>query len=100
MSHPNDILTTLFAAVDELNLQLPPSGRLEKSAATAISGDGAALDSLGFLNLVLLSEAKVNEAFPPGVSLAERLLEDPDGDPPATLGALASLIAKLQESAP
>ena len=99
MTDLHEILTALYAAVDELNLQLPPNTRLEKSAATPIAGDGAALDSLGFLNLVLLSEAKINEAFPPGVSLAERLLEDPEGDPPATLGALAALVAKLREPA-
>ena len=99
MSDVNEILGALYAAVDELNLQLPAASRLEKSAAAPIAGEGAALDSLGFLNLVLLAEAKINEALSPAVSLAERLLEDPEGDPPATLGALASLVAKLQERA-
>ena len=96
MTDTEPILAALYRAVDELNLQLPPTSRLEKSAGTAIVGDGAALDSLGFLNLVLLSEAKINEACSPAVSLAEHLLEDPEADPPATLGALAALVAKLQ----
>lgn len=100
MSDSEAILAALYRAVDELNLQLPAERRLQKSAATAIVGDAAALDSLGFLNLVLLAEAKINESCTPSVSLAEHLLEDPEGDPPATLGALAALVAKLQESEP
>ena len=96
MTQPEQILSALYLAVDELNLQLPPKSRLEKSPTTAIVGDGASLDSLGFLNLILLSEAKINEACTPPVSLAEHLLEDPEADPPATLGALAALVAKLQ----
>ncbi len=100
MSDPaGDVVDALYRAVDELNLQLPPGVKLGKSLETAIAGDGAALDSLGFLNLVLLAEARINESCSPGVSLAEHLLDDPDGDPPTTLGALASVIARLQERA-
>jgi hypothetical protein len=100
VSNPEAILTALYLAVDELNQQLPAGRRLEKSPATPIVGEAAALDSLGFLNLVLLAEARVNESCSPSVSLAEHLLEDPEGDPPTTLAALASLIAKLQGSEP
>jgi hypothetical protein len=96
MSVNGEILQALYSAVDELNLQLPPDVRLEKSAATPIVGDGASLDSIGFLNLILLAEARVNESCSASISLAEHLLEE-DGDPPATLGALASAIASLQE---
>ena len=93
-----DVVDALYRAVEELNLQLPPGVKLEKSLATAIAGDGAALDSLGFLNLVLLAEARVNESCSPSVSLAEHLLDDPDGEPPTTLAALAAVIVRLQET--
>lgn len=97
MADTGQILRAIYSAVDEVNLLLPPEKRLAKAETTPIVGDGASLDSLGFLNFILLTETKINEACTPAVNLAERLLEDATGDPPQTLGALASLVGTLQE---
>lgn len=97
MANTQQILDAIYSAVDELNLLLPPDKRLAKAETTPIVGAGAALDSLGFLNFILLAEAKVNESCSLQVNLAERLVENSSGEPPQTLGALASLVGSLQE---
>jgi hypothetical protein len=90
------VLEALYAAVDELNLQRARADHLEKSEDTPLTGDGARLDSLGFLNLILGAETHVNARCAPPVNLTERLLEEGESGLPATLGALASFIVVLQ----
>lgn len=97
MADTRQILDAIYQAVDEVNLLLPPDKRLSKAEATPIVGAGASLDSLGFLNFILLTETKINESCTPQVNLAERLLENSNAEPPATLGALAALVGSLQE---
>ena len=96
MADRAQVLAALYAAVDDVNLQLPPASRLAKSEGTALLGDAADLDSLGFLNLVLAAETQVNARCAPPVNLAERLLELDESSLPATLGALATFILELQ----
>jgi hypothetical protein len=98
MADRGRVLEALYAAVDDLNLQLAPADRLEKSEDTPLTGDTACLDSLGFLNLVLGAETQVNARCSPPVNLAERLLEREEAGLPSTLGALAAFIVELQRS--
>jgi hypothetical protein len=98
MADRGRVLEALYAAVDDLNLQLAPGDRLDKSEDTPLLGDTARLDSLGFLNLVLGAETQVNARCAPPVNLAERLLEIEETALPSTLGALASFIVELQQS--
>ncbi len=98
MADRSRVLEALYAAVDDLNLQLVPADRLEKSENTPLIGDATHLDSLGFLNLVLGAETQVNARCSPPINLAERLLEQEETGLPATLGALASFIVALQRS--
>jgi hypothetical protein len=98
MSDRDRVLAAVYAAVDDLNLQLPPASRLAKSEATAITGDAAALDSLGFLNLILAAETQVNARAASPINLAESLTENEERGLPATLGALVGYIVELQGS--
>jgi hypothetical protein len=91
-----DILDAIYAAVDEVNRLLPPGEHLARSEATPITGDGASLDSLGFLNLMMLAETRLNQRGGEQVNLAEELLDGSGGEPPRTLGDLATLVAALQ----
>jgi len=98
MADRAQVLVALYAAVDDVNLQLPAASRLVKSETTPLLGDAAHLDSLGFLNLVLAAETQVNTRCVPRVNLAERLLELDEPSLPATVGALATFILALQGS--
>ena len=52
-------LQLIYSAVDEVNGQLPPAARLQKHRDTVLFGDGSALDSLAFVNLLVAVEGEV-----------------------------------------
>lgn len=64
-----DIEALIFSTIDEVNGQLPPEGRLEKSSDTVIVGDGGVLDSLGVINFLVSLEEKVAGATGKSVAL-------------------------------
>ena len=99
MATQSEILELVFKAIDDVNDQLPADGQLEKTEGCTIVGEGAHLDSLGLLNLILAVETLVNDRHTPPISLAEQLLAAEDAKPPETLGALAAFIVSLQEPA-
>jgi acyl carrier protein len=57
------VVSAIYSALSELNLQLPKSGRVEKSVSTVLVGAGGVLDSLALANLIVIAEAKLEAAF-------------------------------------
>src|SRR4029079_11772753 len=57
------VLEQIYAALDAVNSQLPPSRRLSRTPETVIVGPGGALDSLGLVNFVLAVEEKMGDAI-------------------------------------
>ena len=94
-SRHDELLQAIYEAVDDLNLQLRPDLRLEKSESTVISGATTSLDSLNMVNLIAAVEDRVNGKSPVPVNLFEKFMESEDG-PPQTLGGLATFILSLQ----
>jgi acyl carrier protein len=64
------ILEAIYAAIEELNLQLPQEQRLQASPETVLFGEAGPLDSLGLVNLIVLVEQKVEEHTGVAVALA------------------------------
>jgi acyl carrier protein len=58
-----NITDVVFSSIDELNEMLGSNQRLEKSLHSRILGQPNGLDSLGFINLVILIEEKYFERF-------------------------------------
>jgi acyl carrier protein len=83
------VIELLYAAVDDLNLQLRKDARLEKSPATALTGDGGRLDSLGLLNLLVFTEQRIETAFGASVMLADDEAMAKEPSPFRNLDALA-----------
>ena len=83
------------SAVVELNKQLRRSERLEKSPATVITGEGAQLDSLGLINLLVITEQKVEREFGVSVTLADALAQD--ANHLHTLGTLSDYLYSVLE---
>jgi hypothetical protein len=69
-------IALVYAAVDEVNKQLPRSNRLEKAAATLLYGPGGHLDSLGLVNLLVNTEEKIAATCGVEVSLVEEVGSD------------------------
>ena len=54
-----EIEALIFEVIDDVNGQLPPEDKLEKSPTTVIVGDEGRLDSLGVINFLVSLEEKV-----------------------------------------
>jgi acyl carrier protein len=91
-------LQLIYAAVDEVNGQLPPEGRLEKSPATVLSGDASLLDSLTFVNLLVAIEDRVSRAGGASVGLLDEVGRTDDETPLRTLGTVAAFVAEAQKA--
>lgn len=92
------VLQLIYSAIEDVNQQLPPASKLAKTEFEVITGSGSVLDSLSFLNLIITTEARVDNAFRVSVTLASALMES-DGEPPRTVGELADIITlKLERS--
>lgn len=96
----NDVIAVLYAAIDDLNEGLAADKRLDRSPDTRLFGDGATLDSLGFVNLVLAIEQRLNDGFGTSIPLAETLMADSQTNPPDTVSRLADFIGQLLKRSP
>jgi|HubBroStandDraft_6_1064221.scaffolds.fasta_scaffold04049_8 acyl carrier protein len=62
-SSPDRVVSMIYSALSQLNLQLPKSESIVKSPSTVLFGDGGRLDSLALANLIVIVEAKLEAAF-------------------------------------
>ncbi len=100
MGQPVDaekIQSLLWSAVDELNLQLRRDQRLAKSTEERLTGEGGRLDSLGLINLLVLTEQRIESEFGCQVMLADDQALAAESSPFATLGTLAEHVRKVLE---
>ncbi len=91
--HKEEVIQVLFDAVDELNQLLPEEQQLGKSADTVVFGESGKLDSLGLVNLIVVTEQKIEEKFGVDLSLADERTMSQKQTPFKTLGTLADYIA-------
>lgn len=91
------VAAVIYRAIDEVNSQLPPSDRLEKTRDTILFGREGGLDSLSLVNLIVSVEGLLEKDFGRAVplSIAEMLFE-PDS-PFSSVGALGDYIVLLLE---
>lgn len=80
-------------AVDAVNALLPTSEMLSKDRSTVVQGDGARLDSMGFLNLLVALEDEIDSQLGFRITLAEAVL--PGGKRAYTLGDIHATLIQL-----
>ncbi len=85
-----NILQTIFGAIDEVNKMLAEEERLEKSLNTRLVGDGGGLNSLGLINFIVEVEGRIQKDFSLELNLVEAL-EAPE-EPLKSIGRLAEFI--------
>jgi len=89
----------LRAAVRELNRQLAHERRVAAEEDLLVTGPEAALDSLGYLTLVLTIDAQLAGQGSTTVDMTSQLLPDDGASAPRTLGAIAHLLASMSDEA-
>jgi acyl carrier protein len=95
LAETNKIIESVYRAVDEVN-ELQPSGvNLEKSLKTALFGDGAILDSLGLVGLIVAVEEQIQDEFGVAVTLADERALSQSQSPFLTIGTLVDYVNML-----
>ena len=91
------IVQCIFDTVDEMNDTLPDDRKLEKTTDTRLIGAGG-LDSLEFVNFIVLLEQRVAEVFGIAVTLADERALSRQKSPFSTVGRLTDYLTELLES--
>lgn len=84
--------------IDEMNETLPDDRKLEKSSEIRLIGKAGGLDSLEFVNFIVLLEQRVAEEFGAAVTLADERALSREKSPFSTIGRLTDYLTELLES--
>ncbi len=98
----NDVLHKVMEAVEELNLQLEEHQQITVAPDTVLFGKGGKIDSLGLVNLIVILEGILQDAYNLDLSLADERAISQKNSPFRTVQSLAEYIltlAKEQENA-
>jgi len=91
----NQIQNILFEIIDETNDRLPEDERIEKEKSTQLYGEGAALDSMEFVNFIVAFEQRIQSDLDVTVNLEEETAEFPGDGPFRSIETLAAYATKL-----
>jgi acyl carrier protein len=89
------ITKAVFAAIDELNQQLPAGVHVEKSLDAPLYGSSGKLESLDFVTLIMEVEEKLNAEFGTDITIADDNLLSKEKSPFSTLGTLIEYLQEL-----
>lgn len=89
------ILKIIFSAVEELNSQLNPERKLNKSPDTCLYGAGSQLDSLGLVTFIVVAEQKLENEFKITLTLADEKAMSQRNSPFRTIETLVDYITGL-----
>jgi acyl carrier protein len=89
------IRKAVYAAVDELNEQLPGGVQVEKSLEAPLYGAAGKLESLDFVTLIMEVEEKINTEFGTDITIADDNLLSKEKSPFSTLGTLIDYLEEL-----
>jgi acetyltransferase-like isoleucine patch superfamily enzyme len=88
----------IYAAIDEVNMQLPPQERLRPSLDTPLQMNGGSVDSLVLINLLVASEERLAEAFGVHIVLTDPSLAAETENPLATVGSLIRFVERVRRN--
>jgi len=94
---PSDerIAKAVYAAVNELNEQLPSGVHVDKALDAPLYGSTGKLESLDFVTLIMEVEAKINAEFGTDITIANENLLSKEKSPFSTLGTLIDYLNEL-----
>ena len=88
------ITDTIYSAIDIVNEEYLSDEKLKKSKTTKLMGEGAILDSLGLVTLIVEVENKIEENFSKTVVLADDRAMSRKNSPFKNVQSLASYISE------
>lgn len=90
----------IYAAIAELNLQMPKNRQIQPRPDTALFGEKGQLDSLALANFIVITEQKLEESFGVRLDLTQ---DDPFSGQNGhfrTIESLARYISSFTENKP
>ena len=94
---PSDerISKAVYAAVDDLNQQLPKGVQIDKSLDAPLYGASGKLESLDFVTLIMEVEEKINAEFGTDITIADDNLLSKEKSPFSSLRTLIEYLHEL-----
>jgi len=89
----------LFAAIDELNEQMPEGEKVEKSPEAALYSREGKLDSLKLVNLIVAVEQRIEDDMEIIITLADEQAVSQKRSPFITVGSFTEYIVRRLEDA-
>lgn len=89
------ILDLVYLAIDELNQQFEGEKTLIKSETTTLYGKTASLDSLELINLIVILEQKLEDAFNVHIVLADERVLQMRNNPFESVNSLVDYVEML-----
>ena len=89
------ISNAVYAAVDELNEQLPKGVQVDKTLDAPLYGASGKLESLDFVTLIMEVEEKINAEFGTDITIADDNLLSKEKSPFSTLRTLNEYLQEL-----
>jgi len=89
------ITKCVYAAVDEMNSQLPKPAQIAKSLDSPLYGHSGNLESLDFVNFIMEVEEKIKSEFGVEVTIADENLLSREKSPFSTLGSLIEYLENI-----
>ena len=100
MISKENIAAAIFAAVDELNQQLPVGQKLSHSLETNLFSSDGTLDSMAFVTLIVGVEQEIQDKFAIEINLTDQASIPQNNNPFETIGALVNYVSNLLEGKP
>ena len=95
MTNKNEILKSIYDAVDEVNEQLPEGQTLEKSPNTVLLGEVGKLESIDLVNILVATEENVEDTFGMPISITDERAVSETNSPFTTVESLCDFISNL-----
>ena len=100
MPSVDDIAQLVFGALNDLSATLPDGGEIAKLRLDSpLFGEDGVLDSLGLVNLVVLTETRVEDTYGTGISLADESALSTDDNPFRTVRSYVAFTTSLVNAA-
>ena len=95
MSNTQNVINSIYTAIDEFNMVAEEPKRLDKSTDTILFGEEGRLDSLGLVSLIMEIEGQIQVDFETTITLADERAMSRLNSPFRSVDSLAGYIVEI-----
>ena len=95
MSNAQNVINSIYTAIDEFNMVAEEPKQLDKSPDTILFGEEGRLDSLGLVSLIMEIEGQIQIDFDTTITLADERAMSRLNSPFRSVDSLAGYIVEI-----